>query len=258
MRDLGMKLKPLDEFFYTSCKKCKFADYKEETQVGCKADMWDFFGEDMMMEAYDNEKEFNVIKTSCFMCVPESVDATVEDVREVVSKTTFAFLLFLEKSDIESEGIDDKVFKTIGSLEKLNFDKEDFKFIISHPHDIAKDDRLMVSKWLQRGHESGLRITVMVNGYKDTRDKDTFSHVKYAQYICLLNPGSTIRKSGLKDISDHKDQNKRLFLSYACGKLSFTSMRALSIRYYESEADVRKTVKAVAKECKDLSLFAKV
>ena len=183
MRDLGMKLKPLDEFFYTSCKKCKFADYKEETQVGCNADMWDFFGEDMMMEAYDNEKEFNVIKTSCSMSIPDSVDATVEEVREVTSKTTFAFLLFLEKSDIESEGIDDKVFKTIESLEKLNFDKEDFKFIISHPHDIAKDDRLMVSKWLQRGHESGLRITVMVNGHKNTRDRDAFSHARHAQYI---------------------------------------------------------------------------
>ena len=192
------------------------------------------------------------------MSIPDSVDATVEEVREVTSKTTFAFLLFLEKSDIESEGIDDKVFKTIESLEKLNFDKEDFKFIISHPHDIAKDDRLMVSKWLQRGHESGLRITVMVNGHKNTRDRDAFSHARHAQYICLVNPGSTIRKSGLKDISDHKHENKRLFLSYVCGKLSFTSMKALSVRYYESEADIKKTIKAVAKECKDLGLFAKV
>ena len=206
----------------------------------------------------DNEKEFNVIKTSCLMSIPESVDATVEQVREVASKSTFAFLLFLEKSDIESEGIEEKVFKTIGSLEKLNFEKEDFKFIISHPHDIAKDDRLMVSRWLQRGHESGLRITVMVNGYKNTRNKDAFSHAKHAQYICLLNPGSRIRKSGLKDISDHKNENKKLFLSYVCGKLSFTSMRAVSIRYYESQADINKTIKAVAKECKDLGLFVKV
>jgi len=253
-----MKLKPLDEFFYTSCKKCKFADYKEETQIGCKADMWDVFGEDLMMEAYDNEKEFNVIKTSCLMSIPESVDATVEQVREVVAQSRFAFLLFLEKSDIESEGIDEKVSKTIESLQKLDFDKENLKFLISHPHDIKKDDRLMVSRWLQRSHEAGLRVTVMVNGHKNTRDRDAFSHARHAQYICLLNPGSKIRKSGLKDISDHKNENKKLFLSYVCGKLSFTSMRALSIRYYESEADINKTIKAVAKECKDLGLFAKV
>ena len=253
-----MKLKPLDEFFYTSCKKCKFADYKENTQVGCKADMWDFFGEDAMVEAYDNDKEFNVVKTLCAMHVPESVEATIEEVREVASKSTFAFVLFLKKSDIESEGIDDKITKTIQSIKKLDFDKENFKLVICHPHDINKESRLMVSEWLQASHAAGLRVTIVVNGHKNTQDKDAFSHVKHAQYICLLNPGSTIRKSGLKDISNHKNENTKLFLSYVCGKLSFTSMRALSVRYYEAGADINKTIKAVAKECKDLGLFAKV
>jgi len=60
---------------HTSCKNCIFAEYEENTQVGCTAGRLDVFRnrEEEIIEAYDEEKEFYVIdKRICMYKRPES------------------------------------------------------------------------------------------------------------------------------------------------------------------------------------------
>jgi hypothetical protein len=49
----------------TSCKDCAFAEYEGITQTGCSKDRLRLF-EDELVEAYDEEKEFNILRdTTC-------------------------------------------------------------------------------------------------------------------------------------------------------------------------------------------------
>ena len=84
-----MKLKPLGEFLYTSCKDCKFAIYNEATQTGCQADQIERFGEENIVEAYDKDKEFYVIKTVCPYMTPKGEDVTIKDVEKTANLVTF-------------------------------------------------------------------------------------------------------------------------------------------------------------------------
>ena len=61
-----MKLQPLDHKIQTNCKDCIFAIYSEETQTGCEASRTDIFkNQNKLIEAYDEENEFYVVKGFC-------------------------------------------------------------------------------------------------------------------------------------------------------------------------------------------------
>lgn len=59
-----MKLPLQDRQIKTSCKECVCAIYEDATQTGCSFNRIDKFGTDVI-EAYDDNKEFYVIKRFC-------------------------------------------------------------------------------------------------------------------------------------------------------------------------------------------------
>ena len=59
-----MRLPLQDQQIKTSCKECVCSIYKDATQTGCSFDRIKKFGTDVI-EAYDDNKEFYVIKRFC-------------------------------------------------------------------------------------------------------------------------------------------------------------------------------------------------
>ena len=89
--------KPLDKLQETSCKKCKFAIYDGQTQTGCEDNRIEkYLEQDRCFEAYDNEKEFYVIRTLCSCYMEKTVDLTLDQMKEL-SKKTFGIGIYVDK-----------------------------------------------------------------------------------------------------------------------------------------------------------------
>lgn len=67
----------------TSCKDCKWASFEGNTQSGCRFDLLQKYKKAgiQVIEAYDNDKEFNVIDRICIFSRHKSSEATMADVQ---------------------------------------------------------------------------------------------------------------------------------------------------------------------------------
>jgi hypothetical protein len=92
----------LPELTRTSCKLCSFAVYEDKTQVGCAANRINIFKEkDKVMEAYDDELEFYVVKDFCnYYRANSTKEITIESIKKEVSPT---FTLLINSSNITLE-----------------------------------------------------------------------------------------------------------------------------------------------------------
>ena len=110
----------------TSCRDCTFAVYEGETQTGCEADRIDTFRDQgYVIEAYDDEKEFYIIKRLCNISTHDK-DATLQNARDKVS---LAFDLFVECSNIKLDVDVQKI------ADQFTYDK--LKVILMHNYNEA-------------------------------------------------------------------------------------------------------------------------
>ena len=106
----------------TPCKNCNFAKYEENTQVGCHLNMIEKFTDNGVdvIEAYDEDKEFYVIKNrSCHFFRPEkwginrSLEEKIDAVR-LETKVPFNAIVFV---DSDYAGLK----RTLGSLYRQKY-----------------------------------------------------------------------------------------------------------------------------------------
>ncbi len=95
---------------HTSCKDCIFAEYKEETQVGCSRGILEKYRNlgINIVEAYDYDKEFYVIENRLCQYYrtqewanrfePDTFDENVERMLEYESRVLFHVMVFMQDS----------------------------------------------------------------------------------------------------------------------------------------------------------------
>jgi hypothetical protein len=129
-----MKLEPQD-LTKTSCKNCVFASYDGNTQSDCKAGRIDIYREkDIVIEAYDNDKEFFVIKGFCNYYRSKSWNNGKVDLNKAKSEVAPSFDIM-----IDCENLDSNSQKTIlKSLENLNYDPKKVKISLYYPFNQEK------------------------------------------------------------------------------------------------------------------------
>ncbi len=90
----------------TSCKECKFAIYDGKTQTGCEFDLFDKYRKAgiEVLEAYDEDLEFNVIDRICVYSRHISSKTTKEQVLEQV-KVKYQVIISLNDNDIDKFSI---------------------------------------------------------------------------------------------------------------------------------------------------------
>lgn len=249
-----MKLKPLGELLYTSCKDCKFAIYNEVTQTGCQANQIERFGEENIFEAYDKDKEFYVIKTVCSHMVHKESEATLKDVEKTASLVTFGIALDLSYIKQNS----DLIKKTIESICALEYDKTLFKVSISHKYNISAEEKKTVQKLMGKLNDSDIRTTVTLYASAEFAERDTFKSLKYADYVTKIEQGHRLDKKILSQIKYAINTSIVKPILFSSRRADFVLFRSISSRYYEYGGTYEKTKEGIKAELSGDSLHVKL
>jgi len=249
-----MKLKPLGEFLYTSCKDCKFAIYNEATQTGCQADQIERFGEENIVEAYDEDKEFYVIKTVCPYMTPKGEDVTIKDVEKTANLVTFGIALDL--SYIKQNA--DLIKKTIESICALEYDKALFKVSISHKYNISEGEKRTVQSLMGKLKASDIRTTITLYASAEFAERDTFKSLKHANYVANIKQGNKLDGQILSKIKHTVNTSIVRPILFSSRKSDFVLFRSISSRYYEYGGTYEKTKEGIKTELSGDSLHVKL
>lgn len=249
-----MKLKPLGEFLYTSCKDCKFAIYNEATQTGCQADQIERFGEENILEAYDEDKEFYVIKTVCPHMIHKESEATLKDVEKTASLVTFGIALDLCYIK-QNAGL---IKKTIESICALEYDKTLFKVSVSHKYNISAGEKKTVQNLMGNLNDSDIRTTITLYASAEFAERDRFKSLQYADYVSSIKHGCKLDKKILSQIKHTVNAAVVKPILFSSSKADFVLFRSISSRYYEYGGTYEKTKEGIKTELSGDSLHVKL
>jgi hypothetical protein len=112
-----MKLQQQDKV-KTSCKECVLAQYNSEgkTQTGCKANrISGFMNNGVVIEAYDDDKEFYVINTLCSYHRPSSWKCDGSPIEKIKHESAPTFDIFIDCNNMDTTYFN-KVVKLMKSI----------------------------------------------------------------------------------------------------------------------------------------------
>lgn len=127
----------------TSCKECIFAKYDGKTQIGCLADRIEKF-KDYLIEAYDEDKEFYVIKRFCNLFRFSSWNGGNADVEKAKKETCTTFDILINCNDINEEYKN----KILYELKNLNYESKKIKVVFYHLYTLPKEQKRIIKDLL--------------------------------------------------------------------------------------------------------------
>lgn len=136
-----MKSQHQDQKFPTSCKDCVFAIYENNTQVSCGFDRINKF-KDSVIEAYDDDKEFYVIKKFCNLYRNNKWNNGVPDKEKAKIESSINYDVFIDCSDINEEN-KNTIIESINSNKYL-LPTNKQRITLYHEASLAKHQRSMV------------------------------------------------------------------------------------------------------------------
>lgn len=114
-----------DRLTNTSCKNCIFAIYDNNTQTECSQNRLEKFD---IIEAYDLEKEFYVVKGFCNYCRPQSWNNGIADKEKAKRESSITFDIIINCCQM-----DENYFNQINNLLKsIAYDKTKYKVLFCH------------------------------------------------------------------------------------------------------------------------------
>lgn len=195
----------------TSCKECIFAVYDGKTQIGCDLDRIDAYlkkGSDIVLEAYDNEKEFFVInnhKCRCFRNKYYAMNHPNENHKELVLKdikTKFCVIIYANR-DI------DGVKSTLVNLKHHGYPIEEIVIILDKSEEPDKMDYITMLNELLHGVTWRVNVLQEVLDHYKTIDMILHHNKKHFDFFTYLNAYEHLPEGTLQKIEDkiNKDIN---------------------------------------------------
>lgn len=219
-----MKSKPQENKLETSCKDCMFAVYDGNIQAGCEAGRIEKFG-DSVFEAYDDDKEFYVVKTVCNYFRENGTKTDLETVEEECKKT---FSIVIYADEIKEKQVE----KTKKDILKIDYDRTKFNVIVSQHHKTYKGkQKQVVASFCDDLVASGINAVVVVFGSERFRDHESFKHAAKNSFCSRVKFGQKIPKHAFTKINDaiNKDLEKCVF--FDCNGLKVVMFMVLNMRY---------------------------
>lgn len=240
---------PPDPTKQTSCKNCLFAIYDNNTQTGCEDNRVEKFG-DLVIEAYDDSREFYVINRLCNLYRPHSWNNGIKDVVAAKKETCLTFDLL-----IDCDEIDDSYYEIIKyELNNLNYTAHKYKIVLFHSYEKTKEQKQLVS-----------------NIYKDFPNVTISMYFNRIEYICgflskTKNSFHVIfNKDNIKDCGIFinrvnqliNDDLKRFVICKHSNKAAISNM-ACRILYPNLYLDYDANIVELEKDSKEQNLFVEI
>lgn len=131
-----MNYTPQEKISNTSCKDCTFAIYDGNTQTGCKDNRIIKFKDDII-EAYDNDKEFFVIKRLCTLYRTKEWNEGIADIEKAKNESQVTFDLL-----INCDNIDIEMYEYINALLSTLHSKIQIKLFYSYKSSLETKNQL--------------------------------------------------------------------------------------------------------------------
>lgn len=182
----------------TACKLCIFADWQNNTQVGCKASRLKTFKPEEIQAVFDDEKEFFVIKRLCTSFRNLDWNNGVASQAVMEYDNTLPLTIVVMCNDFAKEDFEE-LSKTI---ESLNYPSDKIQIVFGHDENFPhKKEMVSILKDLTNFHMaymvvqyfSGLdersqeieTLNKIKNNYFTVIDMDLLKYLDSA--MCLLN-----------------------------------------------------------------------
>lgn len=188
----------------TSCKECIFAVYDYKTQIGCDLDRIEAYrkkGDDVVLEAYDNEKEFFVInnyKCSCFRNKYYALNRPNQNHKESVLndiKTKFCIIIYAN-NDI------DGVKSTLINLKHHGYPIEEIVIILDKNEEPDKMDYITMASELLPGITWRVNVLQQSLSHYKTIDMVLHHNKRHFNFFTHLNAYEHLPDGVLQKIDD--------------------------------------------------------
>ena len=250
-----MKSKPPDKSLQTSCKECLFAIYDKDTQTGCVANRIDMFHNtprgDVVIEAYDNEKEFFVIDSMCNYFRPPTWNEGKPDLGKAKKESQTPFTILLCADDVTEES----TASIKESIRSIDYPVDKMSIIISHDIELSVEKKRMVRN-MYEFFSGNLRIPSNINAYlcPESQAYEAFRKAN-CLYFIKISPNDALPKNIMKEIDDHLNLRASRAVVFSDGNTKAISYYVFLTRfsnykdYDEFESSVEAEAKSVDLHC---------
>lgn len=251
-----MKSLPQDQSIKTSCKNCIFAAYDNKTQTGCIANRLEKF-DDLIIEAYDEEKEFYVVKSFCNYYRNNTWNNGIADINLVKNESSIDVTLLFDCDNI-SENDSSNI---IDYIKSLNYIKSKLKIMLFSRYNINSvniKNIVDIYKWLST-NSYNVVITKYIN-------RSTYLHETIAAEKTMCH--AVISKDNIPKVNFIRDLNNKVnddllkFLIANNANNNIISNIAYRINYLnnydECAYDYDKCIELLIKEAKRLQLYIEI
>jgi len=213
-----MKSTPQDQSNKTSCKDCVFAIYEGKTQYGCMANRIEKY-KDILIEAYDDSKEFYVVKQLCNLYRDSTWNSGVCDLQRAYNESSVTFDIMIECSNMDKTYHD--VIKS--EIQKISYPVYKYAITLYHLYKSSKEQREMILDI----HSNLDNQNSTISTYFDKSEFLTSLMNKTRSSFHILLDENNISDFGIfmNKINDHinKDLAKFILASYN-NKLAISSL----------------------------------
>jgi hypothetical protein len=248
-----MKSKPPDKSLQTSCKECLFAIYEKDTQTGCVADRINMFRDtprgDMVIEAYDKEKEFYAIDGLCNYFRPPKWNEGQPDLEKAKKESQTSFTIIIYADDINKKALS-SIRK---SLADIDYPPDKMSIIISHDIELPTPKKKMVRSLYESAGELGIQTSINAYLHPDIQDYEAFRKA-HCSYFIKMSSRDTLPKDMMKEIDSKLNQHAARAVVFRHGNSKAISYYVFLTRF-SSCKDYNEFESSVEAESKSVDLY---
>ena len=236
----------------TNCKTCVFATYDGGTQVACEAGRVEKYEKQgLLIEAYDNDKEFYVIDTLCnFLRPPHWNDGKADlDLAYSEVAPTHTIIIFLDGVTNESK---EEILQNICDID---YDRAKIRVLLSQDGNASKRQKQIAMELFTefKCKEGFAGVAIKVNLDDKFRDYDLFRSSQ-TSYCTRVRIGTSIPKHLFSEI--HDTLNKKLTRAVVFDKSGIkTISHPLVLASFMQHKNYEEFEKSVIEESKEHDLF---
>ena len=204
----------------SNCKTCVFATYEGDTQTDCKAGrVEEYKKKGLLIEAYDDDKEFYVIDGLCNFLRPPYWNNGEPDTDLAYSEVspTHTVIIFLDNINHDNKQ------NIIDNICNINYDKSKIRVLLSQDGSVSKEEKeIAMELFTEFKYKKGFAgVAIKINLDNSFKDYDLFRSSQ-TSYCTRIGVETAIPKDFFLEI--HEALNKKLLKAVIFEKSNISSI----------------------------------
>jgi hypothetical protein len=248
-----MKSPLQDPSIKTSCKNCIFAVYDNNTQTGCLTNRIDKFNY-LAIEAYDNDKEFYIIKSFCNYYRTSSWNDGVADTNKVKHESSLTIDILVNCENINNNDIDN----IINYFESIPYDKDKINIVLCSIYNIENNNRKNILSIYNTLTANKFNVVIVKYANKDTYFHEYVAASKRVVHM-IIDKDNIPNIDFINNLNNAMNDDLHKFLISSNGNSKIVSNIAYRIQYVNNPIySYESNINSLIEEAKKLKLYLEI